>query len=213
MTTLKSTLAACAAILLLAGCGAPASKPQADPQQSAAPTAPSSAAQSPAPASVLPLPTSDAPQGLLQAVQATAFADHDQLVFAFGGTKASVRRIEFVSEVREDPSDRPVSLAGNSFLVVVFDGTLDTAGREPDPGKARKYTGPTRITPGLPVLKEVAAAGDFEFVLSFGVGMGRPACVTAKTQTGPARLVLDLWHDRAHQPADAACSGTVKVQR
>jgi hypothetical protein len=63
------------------------------------------------------------------------------------------------------------------------------------------------------VLKEVAAAGDFEFVLSFGVGMARPACVTATTRSAPARLVLGFWHDSARKPAGATCTGTVKVQR
>jgi hypothetical protein len=207
MTSFKMAVTATAAILFVTGCGVPAPVPEPG-----APTSPSSP-----PASAVRSPTpgtaSDAPDGLLQAIKTTGYADHDQLVFEFGGTQISVRRIEFVSEVREDPSDRPVVLAGTSFLAVVFDGTLDTSARVSDPSKAQKYTGPKRITPGMRVLKEVAATGDFEFVLSFGVGMGRAVCVSAKAHTAPARLVLDFWYDSTRKPADAGCAGLVKVQR
>jgi len=203
MTFFKISLAAGAAILFAAGCGKPASL--SDSQTSTSPvTSPATTQQS-------PRPSATAPNGLLQAINTTGFADHDQLVFEFGGTKASPRRIEFVGEVREDPSYKLVPLAGTAFLEVVFDGTLDTAPRESDPGEAQRYEGPKRVAPGLPVIKEVAVSGDFEFVLSFGVGLSRPACVTAKTSSGPARLVIDVWHDRAHQPADATCTGKVKA--
>ncbi len=210
MTSFKVAVTASAVILLMAGCGGSA---PTSPTAAANSAPEASASASPAPAEQSPTPASNAPDGLLQAIKANGYADHDQLVFEFGGKKVSVRRIEFVSEVREDPSDRLVKLVGTSFLTVVFDGTLDTAPRESDPGKAQKYAGPTTIAPGLPVLKEVAVAGDFEFVLSFGVGMGTRACVTAKTHSAPARLVLDFWPDSARQPADAGCSGTIKVQR
>ncbi len=203
MTLFKIALAAGAAILFTAGCGKPAAL--SDSQASTSPvTSPATVQQS-------PRPSSTAPNGLLQAISATGFPDHDQLVFELGGPKVSPRRIEFVGEVREDPSYKLVPLAGTAFLEVVFNGTLDTAPRESDPGKAQRYEGPKRVAPGLPVLKEVAVSGDFEFVLSFGVGLSRPACVTVKTATGPARLILDVWHDRAHQPADATCKGVVKV--
>src|SRR5215218_3449408 len=197
MTKFKNALATCTAILLAAGCGGPSPS-----QTAASATTGPSPATSPAAAQTSP-PPSAGPPFLLQAIDATGKADHDELVFTFGGKDASVRRIEFVGEVRADPSDRPVPLVGTSFLEVVFDGTLDTAPRESDPAQARKYTGPTRITVSLPVLKEVAVSGDFEFVLSFGVGLGKAACITAKTQAGPARLVLQIWHDRAYQPAGA----------
>jgi hypothetical protein len=203
MTLLKIALAAGAAILFTAGCAKPAPQPQASTASATSPP-PATAQQS-------PRTSATAPDGLLQAIITTGFADHDQLVFEFGGTRVSPRRIEFVKEVREDPTDKPVPLAGTAFLEVVFDGTLDTAAREADPGKSQRYEGPKRLAPGLPVIKEVAVSGDFEFVLSFGVGLSRPACVTAKTGTGPARLVIDIWHDRAKQPADAVCTGTVKA--
>src|SRR6266536_663792 len=59
---------------------------------------------------------------------------------------------------------------------------------------------PTRLTPGLPLLKEVAVAGDFEGVLSFGVGLARPAGLRVQTLTAPARVVIDFWYHPSRQP-------------
>jgi hypothetical protein len=61
-----------------------------------------------------------------------------------------------------------------------------------DPAKARRYTGPERITPDLPLLKEVVIAGNFEAVLSFGVGLAGPARVEVRELSSPARLVIDF---------------------
>jgi hypothetical protein len=75
----------------------------------------------------------------------------------------------------------------------VFDGaTLDTALWESDPAKARRYTGPQRFTPDLPVLKEVAVAGDFEAVLRFGIGLSGQAATKIEELSSPARLVIDF---------------------
>ncbi len=98
----------------------------------------------------------------------------------------------YVDEVRADPSDRLVPLAGHAFLRVVFDPA--------------RYAGRSRVTPNLPLLKEVAAAGQFEAVLSFGVGLDRVAATRVLTLTGPARLVIDFWYapptcdPEGHQP-------------
>jgi hypothetical protein len=83
-------------------------------------------------------------------------------------------------------------LTGNAFVRVVFPGgTLDTAPREPDPSKARRYTGPTRLTPGYPLLAELAVAGDFEAVLSFGLGLSTVAGLSTSVSAGS--LTLDIW--------------------
>ena len=100
-----------------------------------------------------------------------------------------------------DPSDRVLPLRGTAFLHVALEpATLDTTAREADPADARRYAGPTRVTPGLPLLKEVAVAGDFEGVLSFGVGLARPAGLRVQTLTAPARVVIDFWYHPSRQP-------------
>jgi hypothetical protein len=47
------------------------------------------------------------------------------------------------------------------------------------------------ITPRLPMLRQLKPAGDFEAVLSFGVGLASRSGYRAFTLTGPARLVID----------------------
>ena len=66
--------------------------------------------------------------------------------------------------------------AGDAFLSAVMPGgTLDTTPQVTDPTNARSYAGPRRIRPNLDVVEEIAAAGDFEGVLTFGVGIDERA--------------------------------------
>ncbi len=144
------------------------------------PGAPTGSGAGPA-TSAPPRPSASAP-GTFQEVRAARHPDHDRLVFQFSGPTAPQTHIDgYLDRVTEDPSDRPVPLAGHAFLRVVFTG-------------ARFETGPRRITPGLPLLKDVAFAGDFEAVLSWGVGLDRPAGVTVLTLSDPARVAVDLWY-------------------
>lgn len=138
-------------------------------------------------------PRVPAPAGLFVEMRAASHPGYERLVFEFGGDKPPPHRIQNVDEVRQDPTDKLISLQGKRFLVVVFDGAvLDTARWENDPGKSRRYTGPERITPGLPLLKEVAISGDFEAVLSFGIGLSGEARMEVQELSSPARLVIDI---------------------
>jgi hypothetical protein len=151
-------------------------------------------------AAVRPVAAPASAAGLLQAIRTGRHDGYDRLVLQFGGPTAPAHRIRYVDQVRADPSDRPVPLGGHAFLSVVLDGaTLDTSPREADPGRAQRYTGPVRVSPGLPQLKEVAVAGDFEGVLSFGVGLARPAGLRVSTLTAPARLVIDVRYAPARR--------------
>jgi hypothetical protein len=205
---------AAGAVLFAAGCGptGPVSSASPPPATPATPVVgpaavgPSSGSTTPpdSPAHTAnPQPTTSspsAPGGLLQAVRTGRHRDHDRLVFEFGGSDAPVHRLRYVDQVREDPSDRPVALQGTAFLQVVFDGaTLDTSPSESDPSKAQRYHGPVRLTPGLPLVKNVAVAGDFERVLSFGVGLARPVGLRVQILTAPTRVVIDFWYHPPRQ--------------
>lgn len=194
MKSLPTAIAAITTFMLAAGCG-PTVPPVSDPSAPAPVTSTEPA----------PIPTASAvlkPGGLLLAVRAASHPGYDRLVFEFGGTVAPTVRIRYVDEVRADPSDRVIPLLGSAFLEVALDGgTLDTAPRESDPSKAQRYDGPTRLTPNLTLLKEVAVAGDFEGVLLFGVGLARPAGYRVETLTSPARVVIDFWYSPASAPA------------
>jgi hypothetical protein len=217
MKSIKIALAATGAVLFAAGCGSTGrTSSRAPAPASAAPPAAASygpvdpSAASTRPGSDSPAGTSSSqppksgppppPAGLLQAVRAGRHTDYDRLVFQFGGSSAPTHRIRYVDQVRQDPSDRAVPLRGTAFLRVVFHGaTLDTSPRESDQSKAQRYTGPSRVTPGLSLVKDVAVAGDFEGVLSFGVGLARPAGLRVQTLTAPARVVIDFWYEPPRQ--------------
>ena len=84
----------------------------------------------------------------------------------------------------EDASGRPVRLEGSAGLKVVFKNA-DVA-----PGV------PSDLKPRLPEIREVKKIGEFERVVSYGVGLIRSACYRAFELSGPGggatRLVIDV---------------------
>lgn len=138
--------------------------------------------------------------GMLVAVRAARHQGFDRVVFEFaeGLPPASVSHVPYLLE---DPRGGLLPLRGRAFLQVVFKhaSTVDQRSAQP----RRTYSGPTVITPGLPSLSQVRLAGDFEAVLSFGLGLNQRAGFRVFTLTGPWRVVVDI----SHQPAAAVFAG------
>jgi hypothetical protein len=111
------------------------------------------------------------------------------VVFEFsGGLPAYTTSV--VQAVYTDPKGDVVPLAGQVQLRVVFHGA--TAWCPASAGQT--YSGPSVLVPYYPRLLTVSAAGDFEQVLSFGIGLAAPGTYHAYTLTGPDRMVLDVGH-------------------
>jgi hypothetical protein len=128
------------------------------------------------------------PAAVLHAIRTGHTASYDRVVFEFTGPVPGYR-VQYRSAITEDPTDRPVRLAGRAFLSVAMQGaTLDNAFQ----GGHELYAGPTRITPNYGQLREVASSGDFEAVLSFGLGVDRKAGFRVLTLTQPSRIVVDV---------------------
>jgi hypothetical protein len=109
----------------------------------------------------------------------------DRVVFEFRRStpKWSAR---YVPKVIHDGSGRPVRLLGRAFVHVVFQGAnID-----------RASAGPPEIvrTPRFPTLLQVKEAGDFEAVVSFGLGLRRKVGFRVFRLAAPSRLVLDVAH-------------------
>jgi hypothetical protein len=132
--------------------------------------------------------------GLLRAIRVGHHATYDRVVFEFCGSSVPQHNLGYITgPVHADPSDLIVPLRGHAFVGVVFhNATTDTARYAPDPTTAPRYSGPVRLTPNYALLKELACAGDFEAVLSFGIGLDRVAGIHVQTLTAPARLVIDF---------------------
>jgi hypothetical protein len=134
------------------------------------------------------------PAGLLAAIRTEQHADHDRVVFQFDGRQAPNAYIKYVDRVTRDPSDQPVPLLGNAFVNIAFlDARLDTSPIEHDPNQARRYAGPTRLTPRYPLLLELAVSGDFEAVLSFGLGLSDMAGLSVSIPEDLGCVILDVW--------------------
>ena len=195
------------ALLLLGGCGGNGGSGEANPlADPATPVAGAPAARTPVPTappslSAAPLAhpaadpcdSDDGPPGVLAALSTSSLADRDRVVFQFHGHAAPDVTATYVGRITEDPSDRPVPLRGSAFLSVVFDGgRLDTAPIELDPSKVVRYDGPTRLTPRHPILQELAVSGDFEAVLSFGLGLSHHSIVRTTSPQGRGCVIIDL---------------------
>jgi hypothetical protein len=122
----------------------------------------------------------------LVAVRAGRHAGFDRVVFEFRGPVPATRRVRYVDQVVQDGSGTPVSLAGGADLEVVFQG----ANAHDDRGMPTVSS--RRFTPGFTALKEVAQVGDFEAVVSYGLGVDRRRPFKVSTLSGPSRLVIDV---------------------
>jgi hypothetical protein len=168
-----------------------------DETGSAGTPAPDAAPAEPAPTGTDPVidpsgPT--APAAVLANVRWSDRGTYDRLVLDFTGPFGGYQ-VQYVDSLTEDPTGDPVELAGDAVLAVSIQGaTRNNAFQTSDTTPLETYGGPARVAPGLPNLKEVADAGDFEAVLSFGIGLDHKAGFKVMHLTGPERLVIDVAH-------------------
>jgi hypothetical protein len=121
----------------------------------------------------------------LVAVRTAHHPGFDRITFEFKGARptASVR---YVSQLTEDGSGKPVHLAGGAAIEVVFHG----ANAHDEQGTPT--VSPRRFSPGLPILKEVAQIGDFEAVVSYGLGVDHRTSFKVLQLSGPSRIAVDI---------------------
>lgn len=116
--------------------------------------------------------------------------DHfDRIVLDFAGVPGITDQ-KYVPVLIADGSGEPIELDGNAFLRI----SLAPAAAHDDTG-APTYHGPsTFTTPDLTNVAAVAVIGDFEAVLTIGIGVEHKSLFTVSTLTGPDRVVIDLGH-------------------
>ena len=85
------------------------------------------------------------------------------------------------------PAAVPVSLQGSKKIKVVI-----------RPARGHTVAGanllPSALTPLCPNLRQVKKAGDFEGVVSFGLGLTHKTGFRVFRLTGPNRIVIDVAH-------------------
>lgn len=116
-------------------------------------------------------------------------ASYDRIVFTFAAGLPQYTIEKASPPFAQDPSGLPISVQGSSFLrIVLHGGTVQL------PGGGKSYSGATSYTPRFAKLVDLEAAGDFEAVASWYVGLNGDACVRVFALNAPSRLVIDLQH-------------------
>jgi hypothetical protein len=191
--------------LLLAGhrgalpAGTPAGRPTAAPSATPLPgavatPAPSAAATGPAPTPAVP---GAAPSGFSCAAQSGGGAGAASLTGVRAGQQSGLDRfvIQFNGPVPHyqvtpqasavfttDPEGSRVTLAGTAGLRVTVSGVANWSA----------LSGPTDLRPGGPAMREARQVGDFEGVVTWGLGLAHQSCFRAYALKGPDRLVVDV---------------------
>ena len=118
---------------------------------------------------------------------AACHSTFDRLSHAHRGSGAPGYDVRYVPRVVADPSGLPVPLLGTARIHVVL-----------RPARAHTAAGaallPPVLTPLCPNLRQVKGAGDFEGVVSFGLGLRHRTGFRVFRLTAPARIVIDVAH-------------------
>jgi hypothetical protein len=109
---------------------------------------------------------------------------YDRIVFDFEGPVPQIE-VQYVKQLIGDGSGLPIAISGRSILQVRF----SPAQAHNDAGQP---TAPNRVKLYLPVLKEVARVGDFEGVVSYGLGLSKKCEIRVITLLNKSRVVIDV---------------------
>jgi hypothetical protein len=124
---------------------------------------------------------------VLNAATAGCHSTYDRFVLRIGSGGKPGYDVRYVSRIVQDGSGNPVTLQGSKFLRIIV-------------RNARGHTNgganllPSTITPGCSNLRQAKKAGDFEAVVTYGLGLRRRTGFRVFRLTGPARLVIDVSH-------------------
>lgn len=96
--------------------------------------------------------------------------------------------VRYVRHVIADASGKRVHLKGHFFLSVSFPNT-STSGAAGTPTNVHRVT-----TPGLPEVVQIKKTGEFENVVSFGIGLRHRNGFRVFVLHSPKRVVIDVEH-------------------
>jgi hypothetical protein len=126
---------------------------------------------------------------VLVGVRATHQRNVDRIIFELQGGLPDAVVADWVDQVTQDGSGRRVAVQGTAFLQVSLQGVL---GHELSEPMAPTY-GPRSRAFDLPNVTHIVNAGDFEAVVTFGIGLMRRTSVVRTTQKrDPARVIIDV---------------------
>ena len=125
---------------------------------------------------------------LLVRVRAGRNKDFDRLVFDFEGPVPGMR-VQYVDRLIEDGTGNPIPLRGRAVVEIV----MQPAAAHRDDGTPT-LSGPLPDLTGFATFRQIADAGDFEAVLTWGIGVAARTGLRGLTLTGPSRVAIDVVH-------------------
>jgi hypothetical protein len=111
----------------------------------------------------------------------------DRIVFDQRFSKSGYD-VKYVKHVVADASSNPVHLKGKYFLTVSFPNT-STSGAAGTPTDVH-----AKYTPLLPEVRQIKKTGEFEDVVSFGIGLKHRNGFRVQNLKHPHRVVIDIKH-------------------
>jgi hypothetical protein len=121
---------------------------------------------------------------VLVGIRAAHHSGFDRIVFEFSGAVPARRQVRYVDRLIADPSGRVVPIAGRAILQV----SLSPAAHN----SAGRLTAPVATAVDLANIMAVVRSGDFESVVSYGIGLAKRTPVHMLTLTRPNRVVIDI---------------------
>jgi hypothetical protein len=125
-------------------------------------------------------------QAQLSGIDTGCHATFDRFVVHVGSGNPGYD-VRYVNRIVADPSGKTVGLQGSKRIRVVI-----------RPARGHTAGGmnllPSTLTPLCSNLRQVKKAGDFEGVVSFGLGLARRTGFRVFRLTGPTRIVVDVAH-------------------
>lgn len=125
------------------------------------------------------------PNPVLVGVTAAGHPGYDRIVFRFSGGLPAMRRVSYVPQLIQDGSGARLPMPGRAVLQVVMSNAdaHDQSGRP---------TVPAAATVALRNVMRIRRAGDFEAVVTYGIGLAARRPFRVSTLTAPDRLVVDV---------------------
>lgn len=99
--------------------------------------------------------------------------------------RVSAWSVRYERQLIQDGSGLPLALRGRAVVVVRLEGRAHSLAGEPT-------AAPARIRPNFQNLVDVRRAGDFEGLVTYGLGLRSRAHLRAFVLSNPTRLVVDV---------------------
>jgi peptidoglycan hydrolase-like protein with peptidoglycan-binding domain len=125
---------------------------------------------------------------LLTDVRVGGHLAFDRVVFEFAVSRPG-HLVRYVPQVVQDGSGTPIAVGGRAFL----EASMRPAAAHDDNGQPT-FPGPIPAIADFAALRDLADAGDFEGVITWGIGVAARTPFQVRLLDSPSRIAIDVAH-------------------